>query len=89
MGSGEFEYMPRWIMKRMKLIWEKFETREFSFEDAAALLKDDKERVVAVVLSRLVKSGWLVSERKKERYGHAVYKVKDPKATQVISRVKL
>ena len=63
--SEGFEYMPRWVMKRLKMIWEKFDSKEFSFDEAATLLKDDKERVVAVVLSRLVKSGWLVSERKK------------------------
>ncbi len=85
----EFEYMPRWIMKRLKMIWEKFDGEEFDFDQAAALFKDDNERVLAVVLSKLVKSGWLVSERKKERYGHAVYRIKDPKAAQVISRVKL
>ena len=89
MISEEFGYMPRWIMKRLKIIWERFDSKEFSFDEAAALLKEDKERVVAVVLSRLVKNGWLVSERKRERYGHAVYKIKDPKATQVMSRVKL
>lgn len=89
METKEFEYMPRWIMKRLKMLWEKFGEDEFSFDDAAALLKDDNERVLAVVLSRLVKSGWLISERKKEKYGHAVYKIKDPKAAQIISRVRL
>ena len=89
METKEFEYMPRWVMKRLKIIWEKFGSKDFTFDEVAKLLKNDNERVVAVVLSKLVKSGWLISERKKERFGPAVYRIRDPKAAEIIAKVNL
>ncbi len=88
MEKEEYEYTPRWMLKRLKILWENFDSKEFSFDDAARVLKDDNERALAVVLSRLVKNGWLSSERKKEKYARAVYKITNPQTVEEISKVK-
>jgi len=52
------EYLPKWLLRRLKKLWENFKAEEFSFEDAQSALKDDS-RVVAIVLSNLDKYGWI------------------------------
>lgn len=89
MEKEEYEYTPRWMLKRLKLLYEAFDSKPFTFEEAAKILKDDNERALAVVLSRLAKNGWLSSERKKERYAPAVYKITNPRTVEAISKMKV
>jgi hypothetical protein len=51
-------YLPRWLLLRLVGLYDKFKTKEFSFEDSLTILNDDS-RVVAIVLSDLNKNGWV------------------------------
>ena len=38
------ETAPSWLVKRYMKLWEKFEDKDFSFEDAQKTLKEMQER---------------------------------------------
>lgn len=52
-------YLPKWIIRRAKVLWNSFESRQFTFSEAEKALEGDDSRMVAVVLSELKRSGWL------------------------------
>ena len=47
-------------MERYSLLWIAFEEKEFEHDDAAKILKEEKEGLVSAVLSELKKHGWLL-----------------------------
>jgi len=51
-------YLPRWLLRRLIDLYEKFKAKEFSFEDSKTVLNDDS-RVIAIILSELNKAGWI------------------------------
>jgi len=53
------------LEKRRQFLWEAFQGKSFSFEEAAALLKEKveaSEEQTNVILSELRKKGWLKAE---------------------------
>ena len=57
----------------MKL-WDKFEDKEFSFEEAQKALKEDN-KFLSVVLSEMKKEGWLTLELDPEDARKRLYKL--------------
>ncbi len=88
MESKEKEYLPRWLMKRVVLLVQKFGDREFTFNEAQETLKDDS-RIVAIVLSRLTNKGWIETNKSKTDGKKAVYRVKDRKTAEALGEIKL
>ncbi|MFQ5849644.1 MAG: N-6 DNA methylase [Candidatus Binatia bacterium] len=54
-----------WLDSRHSLLWEAFENRDFSMQEAVRVLQDEKgddEKTVSAVLSELRRAGYLVAE---------------------------
>ena len=50
--------LPKWLMKRYAILWQKFREREFQHSEACRVLQDDRE-FVSLILSDLKKAQWL------------------------------
>ena len=68
------ETAPSWLVKRYMKLWEKFEDKDFSFEDAQKTLKEDN-KFLSVVLSEMKKEGWLTLELDPEDARKRLYKL--------------
>ncbi|MCW1295979.1 MAG: hypothetical protein OH338_03730 [Candidatus Parvarchaeota archaeon] len=68
------EIAPSWLVKRYMKLWEKFEDKDFSFEDAQKTLKEDN-KFLSVVLSEMKKEGWLTLELDPEDARKRLYKL--------------
>ena len=79
-------YLPRWLLNRLKTLWMKFEEREFSFEEAKETLNDDS-RIVALVLSKLVKNDWIETHANLEDSRKAIYKIKHSSVVREFSKI--
>lgn len=69
--------LPKWIMQRYSLLWNKFKDGSFSHDQAVKTLKD-KEQVVSVFLSDLKKGGWLEVTLDPKDTRIRLYKLKEP-----------
>jgi len=69
--------LPKWIMQRYSLLWNKFKEDLFSHDQAIKILKD-KEQVVSVFLSDLKKAGWLEVTLNPKDTRFRMYKLKEP-----------
>ena len=76
----DIQLLPKWVMKRYLLLWDKFKDREFGFDEALACLskmaKPDNKRIVGLFLSALRKAGWLKVELNQADTRKRVYKLK-------------
>ena len=82
--------VPKWILKRLKLFWEKFGTEEFTYDAATKELKGDDDRMIAQALSRLSRAGWIKTRKEwKEGKAKTFYKISNPDITKAIIRVKV
>ena len=68
--------IPAWIQKRYALLWNKFKDKEFTFEQAEKVLKDNAG--INVFLSDLRKAGWLEVNLNSDDTRKRVYKLKNP-----------
>lgn len=79
--------LPRWIMKRYSILWNKFKNKEFTHKQAIEVLKEKDERVVSLFLSDLKKYGWLEVRLDPEDSRIRLYKLKNPEeATKEIGK---
>lgn len=69
--------LPKWIMHRYAILWDKFKTKEFSHQQACNKLKANKE-VVSVLISDLKKAGWIEVELNPKDTRKRLYKLKSP-----------
>lgn len=72
------EPLPRWIMKRYSILWNKFKDKEFTHKQAIGALKEKDERVVSLCISDLKKYGWLEARLHPEDSRIRLYKLKGP-----------
>ena len=68
------ETAPPWLVKRYMKLWDKFNDRDFSFEDAKKTLKEDN-KFLSVVLSEMKNEGWLTLELDPEDARKRLYKL--------------
>jgi hypothetical protein len=55
------QLLPKWIMKRYLLLWEKFKVKRFTFEQALEVVGDSRS-ILSLVMSYLKKAGWIKME---------------------------
>lgn len=81
--------LPKWIMYRYAKLWNSFDCKEFTFEQAEKLLNIDK-KVLSVLLSDLKKSGWLEVTLNQTDSRKRNYKLQSPEfaVQSMISSVK-
>lgn len=65
-------------MERYSVLWKKFKEDEFEHDDASKILKEEKDRLVSVVLSDLKKHGWLTVKLHPDDSRKRIYKLKNP-----------
>jgi len=70
--------LPKWLMHRYSKLWNRFNNKEFSHEDAFKELKEKDENLVSVVLSQLRKHGWITIKLHPEDSRKRIYKLKSP-----------
>ena len=70
--------LPKWLMERYSILWKKFKENEFEHDDASEILKEEKDRLVSVVLSELKKHGWITIKLHPEDSRKRIYKLKNP-----------
>lgn len=69
--------VPKWLQVRFGQLWDKFGHKAFSLCEATDTVHESKE-VVAVILSRLRKSGWLIVAFDKEDFRKRKYQLISP-----------
>jgi hypothetical protein len=52
------ELLAKWIMRRYLVLWQKFGTDKFTFDEAVKEL-EDKSEITSLFLSELKKAEWL------------------------------
>lgn len=72
------EPLPKWEMLMYAALWNKFNSKSFTFDLAKKLLKGKKERAISVFLSDLKKFGWLEVSLDPKDSRKRVYKLKSP-----------
>ena len=50
--------LPKWEMEVYSILWNKYDSKDFSHNNACTLLKQ-KKGVVSVLLSDMKKAGWI------------------------------
>ena len=68
--------LPKWVMQRYAILWNKFNDREFNYESASKSLKDDK--TVSIALSELRQAGWLENQLDPKDARKRIYRLKSP-----------
>jgi len=71
------EPLPKWIMKRYALLWKLIKEESFTLKKAADFIKED-EKIMAVLLSRLIKAGWVDVQFDQEDRRKRIYHLKNP-----------
>jgi len=66
----------KWVQIRYSKLWNKFRTKEFTFEQAKKAIKGKSE--MSMFLSELKKAGWLQISLSSEDTRKRLYKLKDP-----------
>ena len=69
------ETVPSWLVKRYMKLWNKFNDKKFSFDEAKNVLKEES-KFVSVVLSEMKKEDWLTLELDPEDARKRLYKLK-------------
>ena len=83
------QYLPKWILRRGKVLWEKFGDRKFTFDQAKDILEDDDSRMVAVVLSELKRSGWLNISSKPDNARIKMYSFSHPETMKEVMKIQV
>lgn len=71
------QYLPPYLLKRLFSLSSKFNERTFSFEEARNSLKEDS-RIVALVLSRISRKGWIEVSSDPKNKQKSLYRIKNP-----------
>ncbi|MCL4400691.1 hypothetical protein M1316_01810 [Candidatus Parvarchaeota archaeon] len=85
---NETEFIPKWLLSRLKMLWNRFGEKEFGFDDAVKALDDDP-RIVAQILSNLNRKNWLLRQRDPKDARRVIYKISDPKMVETITKLKI
>jgi DNA-binding HxlR family transcriptional regulator len=80
-------YLPKWIMRRAKVLWGSFKSRQFSFSEAEKALEGDDSRMIAVVLSELKRAGWLDASMDADNPRKKLYRFTHPTTMKEVVRI--
>jgi len=70
--------LAKWLMLRYAVLWKAFSQTEFSADDAAHILAEEKEQLVSVILSNLKRHGWLMMRLDPHDSRKRIYSLKNP-----------
>jgi len=70
--------LPKWLMLRYATLWRTFSKNEFTHDDAAYTLQEDRGQLVSVIISGLKKAGWLMMRLDPHDSRKRIYSLKDP-----------
>lgn len=71
------EPLPKWIQLRYAILWNKFRTKEFTFEQAEKTLNNNNKGI-NVFLSDLRKAGWIETNLSEKDSRVRIYRLKNP-----------
>lgn len=60
------EPLPKWLMKKYALLWNKFGNNPFTQKEVSATLKENDFKLISVILSELSRAGWIKAKRKED-----------------------
>ncbi|MBI4154732.1 hypothetical protein HY498_01460 [Candidatus Woesearchaeota archaeon] len=78
--------LPKWIMKKYALLWQKLQDKEFTYKDVVDLFKDENINVIRTMISQLRKNGWLTFIPDQNDSRKRIYKLKSPE--QAVKEIK-
>lgn len=81
-------FIPKWVLRRLKILWNEFNSKEFTFEDAQTTLNEDS-RLVALVLSELNRSDFMTTRQDPSDLRKKLYQIKHPEDVKVLSRLEI
>lgn len=70
--------LAKWLTHRYSLLWKAFKNKEFDYDEASKILKEEKDRLVSVILSELKKHGWLTIKLNPKDSRKRIYTLKSP-----------
>jgi DNA-binding HxlR family transcriptional regulator len=70
--------LPKWLENRYAVLWGKFKSIPFSFEEAEKLLREKDPKTLSVVLSDLRNLGWLSVKLDPKTARKRLYQLKPP-----------
>ena len=68
--------LPKWIMQRYSILWNRFHEKEFDYDGASKILK--KDIMLSITLSSLKKAGWLELRLDVDDARKRIYRLKNP-----------
>jgi DNA-binding MarR family transcriptional regulator len=70
------ESIPKHLFEKSSILYNDFKTETFGFQDAVKTLGQN-ERYTGLILSKLVKAGWITKKRDKQDKRIKYYQLKD------------
>lgn len=70
------ESVPKYLLEKISLLYSSYNTGDFSFQDAIATFGHD-ERYTGLILSKLVKAGWIEKRRDTKNTRKKIYHIKN------------
>ena len=83
------QYLPKWILRRAKILWGSFGSRKFTFAETEKALDGDDSRMVAVVLSQLKRSGWLDASSDADNARKKLYRFTHPEIMKEVVKIEV
>lgn len=70
------ESVPKYLLEKISLLYSNYNTGDFSFQDAITTFGHD-ERYTGLILSKLVKAGWIEKRRDAKNTRKKIYHIKN------------
>ncbi len=70
--------IPKWVMQRYSMLWNKYHDAQVSYADIQKVLKTDGRNTISVFLKELRSAGWLDITMDEEDLRKRNYVLKDP-----------
>jgi len=81
------KYIPRFLLKKLSIIYGEFSFNEFHFQDAVRLLGLN-EGYTGQVLSKLVDAGWIAKKRDPSDSRKKNYRIIDVSFDEIMKDIK-
>lgn len=81
-------YLPKWVLRRLSILWKDFQAKDFTFEQAQNALEDDS-RIVNLILSQLKNFGWIDSRPDPSDSRRKIYKIIHSDIVEKMSKIEI
>ncbi len=65
-------------MKKFAVLWDKFEFKEFTNQQAQSILKEKDSHILSILFHDLKKLGWIEIRRDDKDQRKKIYRLKEP-----------